>query len=314
MPFLEHVTAGRPVPRERLLAVAEHYHHFGGVSPINGQNRRLIAAIEAVLAAQGLKIPVYFANRHTPPFLGATLGRMHSAGVRRAGVFVTSAFGSYSGCRQYREALDAAREAFGEGAPECVKLPQFYNHPGFLGPMREALCASAAPGNSSVKVLFSAHSIPVGMAEAGPYREQLLAAAQYLATAADLREWALVYQSRSGPPQQPWLEPDICDALRSAKAEGFAQVVVVPLGFISDHMEVIWDLDHEAAELAQSLDLAFDRLPSASEAPVFAEMVVALLQAPDFEEMGPERCFPAPKKHCFPGCCEWKPRRLEVRA
>ena len=242
IPFLENVLRGRNVPRDRLLAVAEHYYHFDGRSPINDQCRDLIAALKT----QGVGLPIYWGNRNWHPMLGDTVQRMRDDGVRRALAIATSAFGSYSGCRQYREDIESARAAV-SSSPEIDKLPPFWSHPGFIDTMvdrvREAL--AKLPG---ADVVYTAHSIPVSMAQSSPYEAQLRDASTRVNRQLGLGEPTLFFQSRSGPPSQPWLEPDIGDYLRRTESK---RLVVVPIGFLSDHMEVIYDLDLEAAKLCQ---------------------------------------------------------------
>ncbi len=261
IPFLENVLSGRNVPHERMLAVAEHYYHFGGRSPINDQCRELIAALEEA----GVGLPVYWGNRNWHPMLADTVTRMRDDGVRSALAIATSAFGSYSGCRQYREDIEAAR-----GEIKIDKLPPFWNNAGFIETMtdrvREAL--AQLPG---ADVVYTAHSIPVSMAESSPYEQQLREAARQI----NLGEPALAYQSRSGPPSQPWLGPDIGDYIRGTEAK---RLVVVPLGFLSDHMEVIYDLDLEAAALAKERGIEFVRAGTAGTHPRFVAGLVELVR------------------------------------
>lgn len=279
LPFLENVLRGRNVPRERMLEVAEHYHHFGGRSPINDQNRELITALRDLLAEQGPHLPVYWGNRNWHPLLADTLTTMKNDGIRRALAFFTSAFSSYSGCRQYRENIAAAQQQVGDGAPEVLKLRAFYNHPGFLEPfaanVRAALSRFDDP--SRVPVLFTAHSIPATMAETSAYVEQLEEACGIVAGLIDHPNWELVYQSRSGPPSQPWLEPDVLDMLRAVNDSGIQDVVVAPIGFISDHMEVLYDLDTEAAGLAEQLDMHLERAATVGAHPRFVQMIRELI-------------------------------------
>jgi ferrochelatase len=287
MPFLENVVRGRGVPRERLLAVAEHYHHFGGVSPINAQNRALLAAIRADFAAHGLDLPVYWGNRNWAPYVGDIVAAMKSDGVRRALVLATSAYASYSGCRQYLDDLAGARERVGAGAPVLEKLRHYYDHPGFVAPhvdaVRAALATLPAERRGGTRLVFTAHSIPVSMNDAaGPdgdlYRRQLLAVAELVAAdAAPDLTWDLVWQSRSGPPQVPWLEPDINDHLAAIAGTGVTDVVVSPIGFVSDHLEVVWDLDNEAAETAAKLGLGYARAGTPGADPRFVAMVRELV-------------------------------------
>lgn len=280
IPFLENVLRGKNVPRERMLEVAEHYYHFGGRSPINDQNRELIAALRQELAAHGPRLPVYWGNRNWHPLLADTVREMQRDGVRRALVFATSAFGSYSGCRQYRQDLASVATEV-ENAPALEKIRHFYNHPLFVEVMaervREAVARIAEDRRAGARHYYTAHSVPVSMAESGPYVRQLQEACRLVSEAAGVSAWELVYQSRSGPPTQPWLEPDIGDALRAARAAGATDAVVTPLGFISDHMEVLYDLDTEAAELSQEIGLNLVRAGTAGAHPKFVRMIHELI-------------------------------------
>lgn len=314
LPFLENVLRGRNVPRERMLEVAEHYHHFGGVSPINAQNRALIAALEAEFQQAGLKLPIYWGNRNWHPLLPDTLTRMRDDGVRRALGFFTSAFSSYSGCRQYRENVAAAQQAVGPGAPEVDKLRAFYNHPGFIEPMidrvRAALEKIPAERRSASRLVFTAHSIPSSMAAGCQYEAQLHEASRLVAKAHGRHEFELVYQSRSGPPTQPWLEPDVNEKLRELATGGVSDVVVVPIGFISDHMEVLYDLDDEAAATAREIGLNMVRAGTVGTHPRFVRMVRELAEErlrgdadrPALGILGPSHdvcpidCCPAPQR------------------
>ena len=280
IPFLENVLRGKNVPRERMLEVAEHYYHFGGRSPINDQNRELIAALRQELAAHGPQLPVYWGNRNWHPLLADTVREMQRDGVRRALVFATSAFGSYSGCRQYRQDLaNVATEV--ENAPALEKIRHFYNHPLFVEVMaervREAVARIPEDRRVGIRQFYTEHSVPVSMAESGPYVRQLQEACRLVSEAAGVPNWELVYQSRSGPPTQPWLEPDIGDALRAARAAGASDAVVTPLGFISDHMEVLYDLDTEAAELSREIGLNLVRAGTAGTHPKFVRMIRELI-------------------------------------
>ena len=275
MPFLENVTRGRGVPPERLAGVAEHYYAVGGVSPINQQCRDLLAAIRAAFPASGLSLPAYWGNRNWTPYLADTVQAMADDGVRRAVALVTSAYSSYSGCRQYLDDIERARAAVGPGAPRIDKIRRFFNHPGFIEPFaastRAALATLPADLRDDAHLVFTAHSIPVAMAKAsgperkgaaepgGRYVAELTEAAGLVAerTGDGTHPWTLAYQSRSGRPSQPWLEPDIRDHLGELSKAGTKAVVVIPVGFVSDHMEVRHDLDVEAAETADSLGLAF---------------------------------------------------------
>ena len=309
MPFLENVLRGRNVPRERMLEVAEHYHHFGGRSPINDQNRALLAALRQVLAEQGPDVPVYWGNRNWHPLLADTLRQMTADGVRRAFAFVTSAYGSYSGCRQYLEDLARAREAAGPGAPEVLKLRLFYNHPGFIEPMAERVAAALSrippERRPAAAMVFTAHSVPLSMAETSRYVQQVEEACRLVAERAGCARYRLVYQSRSGAPGQPWLGPDILDYLRELAAPGSVRdVVVAPVGFISDHMEVVYDLDTEARQLCDRLNLHMVRAETVGADRRFAAMIRELV----LERLGdaPRRalgsCGPSPDA-CLDDCC-----------
>lgn len=283
LPFLENVTRGRGIPRERLELVATHYRSRGGVSPINGHVRELIAALEPELAARGLDLPVYWGNRNWHPMLADTIEQMAADGITNAIAFVTSAFSSYSGCRQYRENVAGACESVGDGAPQVGKLRVFYDHPGFIEPMVDSvkaaiaeLTADGSVAGADATVMFTAHSIPNSMADGCDYVAQLTEAARLVGERAGLASWELVFQSRSGPPQVPWLEPDVCDAITALPASA-AGVVVVPIGFISDHMEVIQDLDTDAAAAAAARDLPFARAGTVGTDPRFVSMIVDLI-------------------------------------
>ncbi|HYJ47422.1 MAG TPA: ferrochelatase [Pyrinomonadaceae bacterium] len=309
MPFLENVLRGRNVPVERMRAVAHHYELFGGVSPINSQNRTLIAALEKELAEHGPRLPIYWGNRNWHPMLSDTLKRMADAGIRNALGFFTSAYSSYSGCRQYREDISRAQSAVGASAPQVEKLRAFYNHPGFIGPnienVRAALDRIPAERRARARLAFTAHSIPLSMAENCDYEKQLRETCRLVAEGVGREDWRLVFQSRSGPPSQPWLEPDICDYLSELKEAGTEDVVVAPVGFISDHMEVIYDLDTEARALAEKLGLNLIRAATVGAHPAFVRMIRELI----LERIDPD----APKRylgahgashdHCPADCC-----------
>ena len=290
MPFLANVTRGRNVPPERLAGVAEHYYAFGGVSPINQQCRDLVAAVRADFAASGLSLPLYWGNRNWTPYLADTVRQMAEDGVRRAVAFVTSAYSSYSSCRQYLDDLERARAAVGPGAPRIDKIRRFFNHPGFIEPFagnaHAALATLPAEVREQAHLVFTAHSVPLAMAEAsgpvgarGRYVTELTEAARLIAerTGAGTHPWSLAYQSRSGPPSQPWLEPDVRDHLGELAKSGTKAVVVIPAGFVSDHMEVRHDLDVEAAETAETLGLAFARAATPGTSPRFASMITELV-------------------------------------
>lgn len=287
LPFLENVTAGRNVPRERLEEVAEHYYAFGG-SPINRQCRELKAAIETDFAAHALDLPVYWGNRNWDPYLTDTLGRMAADGVRRAVAFITAAYSSYSSCRQYREDIARAQQTVGSAAPRVDRVRHYFNHPGFIEPVaahvQDALRSVPEPLRASARLAFTAHSLPTGMAETsgpdgGAYVRQLLEASRLVADRVDGggHPWQLVYQSRSGPPSQPWLEPDICDHLDELAGDGADAVVVVPIGFVSDHLEVLHDLDVEAAEQADKHGMSFARAATLGTDPRFVAMIRELV-------------------------------------
>lgn len=316
MPFLENVLRGRNVPRERMLEVAENYYRFGGKSPINDQNRALIAALREELAAHGPNLPVYWGNRNWHPFLADTLRQMKADGVRRALAFVTSAFSSYSGCRQYREDILRAQEAVGEGAPVVDKLRVFFNHPQFIETLTErvteAINRFPEERRAGVAVVFTAHSIPLAMSETSRYLEQLHEACRLVSAGIGRASHTLVFQSRSGPPTQPWLEPDVRDHLREiAAAGGSRDVVLVPIGFISCHMEVMFDLDTQARELADELGLHMERAHTPGTHPRFIAMIRDLIlermeSRPERAALGvlqashdvcPADCCPAPPRH-----------------
>lgn len=304
MPFLENVLRGRNVPPQRMHKVAEHYYLFGGKSPINDQCRALITALREEFRQHGVDLPVYWGNRNWNPMLADTVRQMTVDGVKRALVFVTAAYSSYSTCRQYLEDLERA-VAQVEGTPPIFeKLGHFYANPGFLEPNIEAVrqALRQVPG---APVLFTAHSIPQAMADSSHYVQQLTHVARSVAEANGVSEWRLVYQSRSGPPSQPWLEPDILDALKQLKESGRESVVVSPVGFISDHMEVIYDLDVEAAQRARELDLKMVRAATAGCHPRFVQMIRELVgQARAGLEVARPclvNCCPAPVRPGAPG-------------
>ena len=309
MPFLENVLRGRNVPRERMLAVAAHYEHFGGKSPINAQNRALIAALREELDGEGLALPIYFGNRNWRPYLDEALREMAEAGVKRALAFVTSAFSSYSGCRQYLEDIARARAAVGKRAPLVDKLRVFHNHPAFIGAMadrvREAFEHVPMALRPEARLAFTAHSIPVAMAEGCAFVAQLDEACRLVAEQAGRSSWRLVYQSRSGSPQQPWLGPDILDHLRALREDGATDVVVAPIGFISDHLEVKYDLDYEGQRKAGEMGLRLVRAATVGTHPAFVRMIRELVEERVVEtaERPTLGAFgPAPDT-CPEGCC-----------
>jgi len=281
MPFLENVLRGRNVPRERMLSVAHHYEMFGGVSPINQQNRNLIAALEEELGKEGPRLPIYWGNRNWHPLLPQTLRQMAADGVQNALAFVTSAYSSYSSCRQYRENIANAQAAAGPEAPRVDKLRAFYNHPLFIEAnvdhIRAAWSKLAQDARSEAQLVFTAHSIPESMAANCDYAAQLQEAGGLIAAALGVERWRVVYQSRSGSPSQPWLGPDIGDCLRELSAQGSKNVVVAPIGFVSDHMEIVYDLDFEAQNVAHELGMKMVRAATAGTRPAFVKMIRELI-------------------------------------
>jgi protoporphyrin/coproporphyrin ferrochelatase len=309
MPFLANVVRGRNVPPERLQQTAAHYAHFGGRSPLPAQSRALVAALEQELAAHGPRLPVYLGNRNWHPFLADTLRQMAKDGVERALAFFTSAYGSYSGCRQYLENVEAARAEVGAKAPAVDKLRAFYNHPGFVEPLVELVGAAFErinePRRAAARLVFTAHSLPRALAAASYYEAELGETAGLVAERLGRTGFALVYQSRSGPPSQPWLEPDLVEHLRALASEGVKDVVVAPIGFLSDHMEVVYDLDLDARARAVELGLNLVRAATVGTHPRFVRMIRELVEErvlgntlrPSLGTRGP-----APEE-CAPGCC-----------
>lgn len=325
MPFLENVLRGRNVPRERMLGVAKHYELFGGVSPINEQNRRLIAALEAELKTNGLELPIYFGNRNWHPLLADTLRKMRDDGVKHALAFVTSAYSSYSSCRQYLENIADAQKSVGPDAPRIEKLRAFYNHPLFIeanaARIRDALAKFSEERRGTVRLVFTAHSIPESMAQKCEYEAQLKETSRLIAerifgeralpalvAAPEIENryrYKLVYQSRSGSPTQPWLGPDVRDYLRELKENGANDVVIAPIGFVSDHMEVIYDLDTEASALCTRLGLNMVRAATAGTHPSFIKMIRELIME-RINSTTPRRSLGinGPRGDvCPPGCC-----------
>ncbi|MGN6333672.1 MAG: ferrochelatase [Motilibacteraceae bacterium] len=323
VPFLENVTRGRGIPRERLAQVGAHYGLFGGVSPINGQNRELLAALRADFDARGLDVPIYWGNRNWDPYLPDALRQMREDGVRRAVCIVTSAYSSYSGCRQYRENLAAAVAEVGDGAPALDKVRHYFNNPGYVEPLVDGVVAALAGLPEDVRaqanLVFVTHSIPLPMAQtAGPhggaYEAQHRSVADLVAAGVAertgvARPWELVYCSRSGAPNQPWLEPDVNDHLEALHAQGVPGVVVVPIGFVSDHMEVVYDLDTQAKETAERLGLPFVRSATVGTDPRFVAALRELVLERDAAAAGGEPGRPAlgdlgPSHDACPvGCC-----------
>ena len=287
IPFLENVLRGRNIPRERMLEVAEHYYHFDGRSPINDQNRELVAALKSAVG-----VPVYWGNRNWHPLLADTLRQMRDDGIKHAVAFITSAFGSYSGCRQYIEDIDRARAAIPD-APLIAKIPPFSNHPLFIEAVTDRVRTALAqlpPESKDAQLIFTAHSVPIAMAQSSPYVDQLQSACAAVAKNLNRDAWALVYQSRSGPPSQPWLEPDIGDYLRAHPRDS----VIDPIGFLSDHMEVLYDLDTEARALCDQLGIKMVRAGTVETHPAMIRMIAEFAQI-DHPPCRPE-CCAAPKR------------------
>src|SRR6201996_7624567 len=328
MPFLRTVTRGRGIPDERLAAVAEHYSAAGGVSPINQQCRDLIEGLRTGFPAAGLDLPIYWGNRNWDPYLTKTVAAMAADGVRHAVAFVTSAYSSFSSCRQYLDDLDRARAEVGPGAPQIDKIRRYFNHPGFIEPFaagaRAALEQLPPEARDRAPLVFTAHSVPLVMAEAsGPHEAGALAAAgpagryvQELTEVSRLvadripgegRPWRLVFQSRSGPPSQPWLEPDVVDHLGDLAKQGAPGAVIIPVGFVSDHMEVQHDLDTEAAEAARELGLPLARAATPWYHPQFREMVIDLVRERLDDRPGADRSalgsLGPSTDECPVGCC-----------
>jgi ferrochelatase len=315
IPFLENVTLARNIPRERLLAVAEHYYHLGGKSPLNDQVRALIAALEPELRERGVGLPIFWGNRNWHPFLAETMRQMTDSGVRRTLALALAAYSSYSSCRQYLEDIDRARAAVGTGAPSVDKIRAFYNHPGFVAAnadhLRKALAKIRADRRESAHVAFTAHSIPLSMATNCRYEEQLLETCRLVCeqTAVPDSRYSLVYQSRSGRPSDPWLEPDILDHLTGLRSRNVRDVVVLPIGFLSDHLEVLYDLDFEAQEQSRELGLNMIRAATVGTHPAFIAMLADLIQerlteSPERKAIGrfgpredvcPADCCPSPR-------------------
>lgn len=314
VPFLENVTRGRGIPRERLEQVGAHYHLFGGKSPINDQCRALIAALETRLGAAGIELPVYWGNRNWTPMLTDTVQQMADDGIRSALAFVTSATSSYSGCRQYREDIERAREAVGPAAPTIHKIRQFYDHPAFIEPTVDNVRRALPEAGDGARLVFTAHSIPSSMATTSDYEAQLREASRLVAEAVGYTDWDLVWQSRSGPPQVPWLEPDVNDHIEALAERGTRDVVLVPIGFISDHMEVLYDLDTEAMATAERVGTSLVRAATVGVDARFIDGIVELIEErrsgapkralgqlevrPDFCRTD---CCPAPARPSIPG-------------
>ena len=302
MPFLENVLRGKNVPRERMLEVVEHYRHYDGISPINEHNRILMAAIEQEFKSAGIDLPVYWGNRNWNPMFADTLRQMRDDGCKRSLAFFTSMFSCYSGCRQYREDIQRAQAEVGEGSPIVEKVRMGFNHPGFIGSMSQSLTTA----------IESPHSIPMSMADHCDYHKQLLESSRLVAEASGATNWKLVFQSRSGPPGQPWLEPDVCDEIATMDdAEKIEHLVVIPIGFVSDHMEVMYDLDEEAALICQQRGIKMARAATAGTSPSFVQMIRKLVeermgltdQKESMGDLGPWHDV------CPADCCQYVPRR-----
>ncbi|MBM4000005.1 MAG: ferrochelatase [Planctomycetes bacterium] len=310
MPFLRNVLRGRDVPNDRMREVAEHYLRFGGVSPINAANRALIESVRREIDRRNWRLPVYWGNRNWHPLLADTVRAMRDDGMRAALAFTTSAFSSYAGCRQYLEDIDRAIAEVGEDAPRIQKIRPYFNHPAFIDACvdraRRAIDRLPIADRHRVEVLYSAHSIPRSMASACDYAAQLEDVARTISDALGIVQWRLVYQSRSGPPSQPWLEPDVRDVIRARHAaRDLSPIAIVPIGFVSDHMEVIYDLDHEARELCDALRIPMVRAETAGTHPCFIGMVCDLveeMQGWRTDRPARGRLGPRPDA-CAAGCC-----------
>ena len=323
VPFLENVTRGRGIPKERLEQVGAHYHLFGGKSPINDQCRDLIAALEAALPDHRIDLPVYWGNRNWTPMLTDTIQQMADDGITNAIAFVTSATSSYSGCHQYREDIERARAEVGDAAPVVHKILQDYDHPGFIDPMVDNVMAaldSLGDHGNDARLVFTAHSIPISMSSTSDYEVQLRESSRLIAersgrTEAQRTDFDLVWQSRSGPPQVPWLEPDINDHLEHLSNEGTPAVVVIPVGFISDHMEVMYDLDTEALATAERLALPYARAGTVGTDPRFVTAIIELIEERRVD--GPVKALgnlEVRPDFCVPGCCPAPQRPARPRA
>jgi protoporphyrin/coproporphyrin ferrochelatase len=295
MPFLENVLRGRNVPRERMLSVAKHYEMFGGVSPINQQNRNLIAALEKELEEHGPRLPIYWGNRNWHPLLPDTLRQMTADGIKNALAFVTSAYSSYSSCRQYLQNISDAQAEVGPEAPRVEKLRVFYKHPSFIEANVDHIRVALDQLGKPAHLVFTAHSIPESMAVNCDYASQLGHTAALIARELPIEKWHMVYQSRSGSPMQPWLGPDVCEHLRMLRDEGVTDVVVAPIGFVSDHMEVVYDLDVEARRVADEIGMKMVRAATAGTHPSFVRMIKELVM----ERINNE----VPMNICAPDCC-----------
>ncbi|MDT5323466.1 MAG: protoporphyrin/coproporphyrin ferrochelatase [Mycobacterium sp.] len=324
-PFLENVTRGRNIPPERLDDVAEHYLHFGGVSPINGINRALIEALRAEFDRRGADLPIYFGNRNWDPYVEDAVIQMRDNGVRRAAVFATSAWGGYSSCTQYVEDIARGRAAAGERAPEMVKLRQYFDHPLFVEMFADGIAAAAAslPDDlrAEARLVFTAHSVPIVADErVGPrlYSRQVAYATRLVAAAAGYHDYDQVWQSRSGPPRVPWLEPDVGDHLSALAERSTRAVIVCPIGFVADHIEVVWDLDRELRSQAEDAGIAFARAATPNADPRFARLAADLIDELRFDTEPARLVGPDPVPGC--GCvvngqrCSSSPRCVAAGA
>ena len=308
LPFLQNVTRGRNVPAERLAEVAHHYEMFGGVSPLNGQNRSIIERLKKELASAGSTLPVYWGNRNWHPFLKDTLKQMESDGIKSALAFVTSAYSSYSSCRQYLEDIERAR-AETSCEIKIDKIRPFYNHPLFVeanqAQIKSAMQTMTAEQKADLTVVFTAHSIPMSMANNCRYSAQLKEICGLIASREGLNNWHLAYQSRSGPPAVPWLEPDILDLIRQLHKSGMKNLLIQPIGFVSDHMEVIYDLDYEAKELCKELGIEMWRAGTAGTTTEFIKMIQELIQERIGNDIEPRFLGEAGAlaAACQPDCC-----------
>ncbi|WFB34715.1 ferrochelatase [Kiritimatiellota bacterium B12222] len=320
MPFLDNVLKGKGVPEERKLEVAHHYELFGGVSPINEQNRDLLAKVQAELKQQHIDLPVLLANRNTAPFIPDVMKECQDKGYLNLLVYITSGFSCYSGCRQYRENLMDAQASLTGAVPQFDKIRVFFNHPLFIETVADQVAQSMAllpqADQADAKVVFTAHSIPMAMANSSSYTEQLHEAARLIAERLEISDWDLVYQSRSGPPAMPWLEPDICDHLDDLSSQGVKSVVVSPLGFVSDHLEVLFDLDLEARDHAAELGMTYQRAATPGNDPRMVKMIVELIRE-RLEDWPERRCIgrlPAKEDVCPATCCAAMKRPVKAHA
>ena len=317
-PFLENVVRGKNVPSERLALVAHHYELVSGKSPVNEQMRHLVAALQEDLRVHGLSLPVYWGNRNWHPYLSDTLAGMQKEGRKKALAFVTSAYSSYSSCRQYLEDIRQARETAGKNAPQIDKIRSYYNHPLFVETDTDHLLSTVseiADGKKAeMSVAFTAHSIPLSMGGCSRYAAQLEEICALVAAKAGVEKWQLVYQSRSGPPAAPWLGPDILEHIRKLASESVKHLVIHPLGFVHDNLEIIYDLDYEAQALCAQLGMTMLRVRTACTGAKFvtlmreliAERVKATTERPFLGTMGP---LP---DNCLPDCCLPDPGKREV--